>query len=165
VVEKVKIPVIAAGGFADGRGLVAALSLGAEGIQMGTRFLATSEAIIHENYKRAVIEAQDDDTTVIGHSNALLRVLKTPFTLQLLQMEKKGASITEMEAFMKTQSAPATSPEVVKGLMSAGQVAGLIKEVKSIDRVIRDLMAEADSVMDKLSNLRLYPALPSQEGI
>ena len=154
VVEKVKIPVIAAGGFADGRGLAAALSLGAEGIQMGTRFLATTEAIIHENYKRAVIEARDDDTTLIGHSNALLRVLKTPFTLQLLRMEKKGSSLAEMEAFMKTQSAPATSPDVVKGLMSAGQVAGLIKEVKSIDRVIKDLMAEADAVLDKLSNLR-----------
>ena len=115
VVEKVKIPVIAAGGIADGRGLVAALSLGAEGIQMGTRFLATTEAIIHENYKRAVIEARDDDTVVIGHSNALLRVLKTPFTQQLLDMRKKGSSMTEIEAFMETQSAPATSPEVVKG--------------------------------------------------
>jgi len=165
VVEKVKIPVVAAGGIADGRGLVAALSLGAEGIQMGTRFLATTEAIIHENYKRAIIEAQDNDTTVIGHSDALLRVLKTPFILQLLEMGKKGSSITEIEAFMKTQSAPFTSPDVIKGIMSAGQVAGLIKEVKSIDRVIRDLMAEADAVLDKLSNLRPYPAFPSQEGI
>jgi NAD(P)H-dependent flavin oxidoreductase YrpB (nitropropane dioxygenase family) len=121
---------------------------------MGTRFLATTEAIIHENYKRAVIEAQDDDTVVIGHSGALLRVLKTPLTLQLRDLERKGASMTELEAFMETQSAPATSPDVVKGIMSAGQVAGLIKEVKSIDRVIKDLMAEADTVLAKLSNLK-----------
>ncbi|MBI4596245.1 MAG: nitronate monooxygenase [Candidatus Tectomicrobia bacterium] len=154
VVEQVKIPVIAAGGFADGRGLVAALSLGAEGIQMGTRFLATTEAIVHDNYKKAIIEAQDNDTTVIGRSGAPLRVLKTPFVQQLLEMEKKGSSMAEIEAFMETQSAPATSPDVVKGMMSAGQVAGLIREVKSIGRVIRDIMAEADAVLEKLSALK-----------
>ena len=154
VVEAVKIPVIAAGGFADGRGLVAAFSLGAEGIQMGTRFLATKEAIIHENYKRAIVEAQSSDTTVIGRNGAPLRVLKNSFAQQLLDMEKKGSPIAEIESFMESHSAPATSPDVAQGIMSAGQVAGLIKEVKSIDQVIRDIMAEAQAVLDKLSILK-----------
>lgn len=154
VVERVTIPVVAAGGIADGKGLVAALSLGAEGIQMGTRFLATTESIIHENYKQAILAAQDNDTTVIGRNGAPLRVLKTPFVEQIREMENKGSSITEIENFMETQSAPATSPEIVKGIMSAGQIAGLIKEIKSIDQVIKDIMAEAESILGKLARLR-----------
>lgn len=154
VVEMVNIPVIAAGGIADGKGLVAALSLGAEGIQMGTRFLATQEAAIHDNYKRSIIEAQDNDTTVIGRKGAPLRVLKTPFIEQIRELENKGSSLQEIEAFMETHSAPATSPDVIKGIMSAGQIAGLIKEIKSIDQVIKEIMAEADAILDKLTLLR-----------
>ena len=99
VVDAVKIPVIAAGGIADGRGIAAAFMLGAKGVQLGTRFVATKEAVVHENYKQYIIKAKDIDTRVTGRSTGHpVRVLRNQITNKYLEMEKQGATFEELES-------------------------------------------------------------------
>lgn len=156
VVDAVKIPVIAAGGIADSRGFVAALALGAKGIQMGTRFVCAKESIAHENFKKAIIKARDRSTTVtgkaIGHP---VRVLKNRLTIEFEALEKKQATIDELEALGKGRLRLAViDGDIDNGSVMAGQISGLINEVKSAKEIIEDIVKEAEVLLQNLSKLK-----------
>ncbi len=156
VVDAVKIPVIAAGGIADSRGFVAALALGAKGIQMGTRFVCAKESIAHENFKKAIIKAKDRSTTVtgkaIGHP---VRVLKNRLTIEFEALEKKQATIDELEALGKGRLRLAViDGDIDNGSVMAGQISGLINEVKSAKEIIEDIVKEAEVLLQNLSKLK-----------
>ncbi|MEM3586319.1 MAG: nitronate monooxygenase, partial [Candidatus Jordarchaeaceae archaeon] len=124
VVDAVEAPVIAAGGIADGRGLVAALSLGAEGVLIGTRFIASKEAKVHENYKKAIINAKDNDTLLIKIGTASLRVLRN----KLLDETEQKINIFEQLKFTKIAL---KEGDIENSIIAMGQSSGLINEIKS----------------------------------
>ncbi len=143
VVDAVKVPVVAAGGFADGRGLAAALSLGAVGIQMGTRFVCTTECEVHDNYKQKLVQAGDRSTMTTGHSlGHPVRALKNPMTREFEELEKRGASEKEVIEFGTGRlRLAATEGDVVRGSFMAGQICGMIDDVvpcqELVDRIVR----------------------------
>lgn len=153
VVDKVNIPVIAAGGIADGRGMAAAFMLGAEAVQMGTRFVVANESIVHTNYKEKVIKASDIDSEVTGTTTGHpVRCLRNKMTRQYLELEKSGADFMELEKLTLGSLRNAViEGDVVQGTVMAGQIAGLIKEEKSCKEIVEDIMAEAKSVMSGIS--------------
>lgn len=152
VVDAVKVPVIAAGGIADARGVVAAFALGAEGVQMGTRFVATRECIAHQNFKEAIVRATDTDTVITGRRIGPTRVLKGEVATKLLEMEAAGASVTEMEAFIGSSRSRKGQLEgdLVDGQAYCGAIAGMIKEIGSAGDIIRDIVAGYESVVARL---------------
>jgi enoyl-[acyl-carrier protein] reductase II len=139
------IPVVAAGGIADGRGLAAALMLGAEGVQIGTRFVATDEANVHENYKNAILKAKDIDSKVTGRTTGHpVRTLRNAQTLKYIKLEQEGTNFEELERLTEGGLRRAVIDGDVKtGSIMAGQIAGLIKTKLSVEDVIQSLMAEA----------------------
>lgn len=139
------IPVVAAGGIADGRGFAAALMLGAEGVQIGTRFVATYEANVHENYKDAIIKAKDIDSKVTGRSTGHpVRTLRNAQTLKYIKLEQEGTDFEEMERLTEGGLRRAVIEGDVKtGSIMAGQIAGLIKTKMSVEDVIQSILAEA----------------------
>lgn len=149
VVDAVNIPVIAAGGIADGRGMAAAFMLGAEAVQMGTRFVATTEAVVHENYKNALVKAKDIDSKVTGRSTGHpVRILRNKMVRQYLQMEKDGASLEELE--MLTLGAlrkAVVDGDVDNGSVMAGQIAGMIGDILPCSQVIEQIVADAEKLM------------------
>lgn len=149
VVDAVTIPVIAAGGIADGRGIAAALMLGAKGVQMGTRFVVTRECQAHENYKEKVIRAKDIDTRVTGRSTGHpVRTLRNEMTKKYLELEGKGASLEELEYLTLGALRKAVQEGDVKnGSVMSGQIAGLVKEEKTCRELIESLVKEADSLL------------------
>lgn len=149
VVDAVTIPVIAAGGIADGRGIAAALMLGAKGVQMGTRFVVTKECQVHENYKEKVIRAKDIDTRVTGRSTGHpVRTLRNEMTKKYLELEGKGASLEELEYLTLGALRKAVQEGDVKnGSVMSGQIAGLVKEEKTCQELIENLVKEADSLL------------------
>lgn len=149
VVDAVNIPVIAAGGIADGRGVAAAFMLGASAVQMGTRFLVADESIIHENYKDKVIRAKDIDTEVTGMSHGHpVRQLRNKMTREYLKLEKEGASFEELEHLTLGALRKAViDGNVDEGTMMAGQIAGLVKERKSCDEIIQEVMEETKALI------------------
>jgi enoyl-[acyl-carrier protein] reductase II len=147
--EAVKIPVVAAGGIGDGRGWVAAFALGAEGIQMGTRFLATEECPIPAAYKQAILEAKDQSTIIAARKGYPIRVLKNKAAIALRDLDESGASQTEINAFVDSISRGPDDDRENK-LMSAGQVAGMFQRVATVDEVIRSMVAEARAVAQSL---------------
>jgi len=149
VVDAVRIPVVAAGGIGDGRGIAAAFALGAEGVQMGTRFLATQESPVPPVYKQAILTARDDGTMIAARKGYPIRVLKNRAALAVREMDEKGATQAEINAFVDSLSEKGKGEEA-EGLMSAGQVAGLIREIKTVEEVIRGLVAEAKAVAQRL---------------
>ena len=153
VVAKVNIPVIAAGGIADGRGMAAAFMLGAEAVQMGTRFVVANESIVHANYKEKVIKASDIDSEVTGTTTGHpVRCLRNKMTRQYLELEKSGADFMELEKLTLGSLRNAViEGDVVTGTVMAGQIAGLIKEEKSCKEIVEDIMKEAKSVMSGIS--------------
>lgn len=153
VVDAVKIPVIAAGGIADGRGVAAAFMLGAEGVQIGTRFLACTECTIHDQYKQMVLKARDIDTTVTGRSGGHpVRVLKNKLTRSLLDMEKKGATFEEMESITIGSLRKAVQEgNLEEGSFMAGQSAGLVNTIDPAATIIRVLFEQA---ADRLTAIR-----------
>ncbi|MBQ0028309.1 MAG: enoyl-[acyl-carrier-protein] reductase FabK [Lachnospiraceae bacterium] len=153
VVDAVNIPVIAAGGIADGRGMVAAMALGACAVQMGTRFVVANESIVHENYKKKVIKASDIDSEVTGMSTGHpVRCLRNKMTRQYLELEKSGADFMELEKLTLGSLRNAViDGDVVTGTVMAGQIAGLIKEEKSCKEIIEEIMEEAKSVKNNIS--------------
>ena len=155
VANNVKVPVIAAGGIADGRGLVAALALGAQGIQMGTRFICSEECVAHPRFKERIIEAQDRATAVTGVSTGHpVRCLENKLTHQFAVLEKAGASTVELEELGRGKlSLGIIQGNIEEGSLMAGQIAGLIKEIKPVKAIIRDIMAEAQQVIDALGKL------------
>lgn len=156
IASSLKVPVIAAGGIADGRGLVAALALGAQGVQMGTRFICSEECIAHPRFKERIIEAQDRATVVTGESiGHPVRCLENKLTHQFAVLEKSGASKEELEELGRGRlSSGVIQGNIEEGSLMAGQIAGLIKEVKSVKAIIEDIMAEAQQVVDALGKLQ-----------
>jgi len=152
VVDVVSIPVIAAGGIADGRGLAAALALGAVGIQMGTRFVCTTECIAHDNYKQAIVKANERSTMVTGGSlGHPVRCLRNQCTLGFEELERRGAPEEEVIAFGTGRlRAAAIDGDVVNGSLMAGQSAGLVHDIVPAAEVIRRVIEQASEVLNKL---------------
>lgn len=149
VADAVKIPVIAAGGIADGRGIAAAFMLGARGVQMGTRFVATEECQVHENYKDFILRAKDIDTRVTGRSTGHpVRVLRNRTTKEYLRKEAEGVSFEELEALTVGGLRRAVvEGDVKNGSVMSGQIAGLIKEKTTCKELIQNLVAETDRLL------------------
>ena len=142
IADAVEIPVVAAGGIADGRGTVAAFALGAEGVQVGTKFICSTECEAHENYKNAVIKAKDRDAVVTGRSGgAPVRALKNKLTREYERLEKEGASFEEIEALGVGGLRRAFSEgDVEMGSLMAGQSAAMVTEIKTCREIISELM-------------------------
>ncbi len=149
VADAVQIPVIAAGGIADGRGIAAAFMLGAQAVQMGTRFVATEECWAHENYKNLVLKARDIDTKVTGRSTGHpVRAIRNQMTKQYTEMEAKGASFEELELLtLGGLKKAVVDGDVKTGSVMAGQSAGLVKEIVTCENLIRDLVKETERVL------------------
>lgn len=151
VVDAVSVPVIAAGGIADGRGVAAAFMLGAEGVQVGTRFLATTECQIHENYKNLVLKAKDTDNAVTGvFSGSPCRGVKTKFTKKLLELEKKAAPPEDFEALTVGSLRKAVvDGNVEEGSFLCGLIAGMVHDVKPCAEVIQEMMGQAEKLLNR----------------
>lgn len=152
VVDAVSIPVIAAGGIADGRAMVAAFALGAIGVQIGTCLLTSDECPIHQNYKEAVVKAKDNGTAVTGRSaGAPVRVIKNTMTREYLKMESQGVSRDELEQLTLGSLRKAVLEGDTKmGSLMAGQVCGLIKDIKPVSVILEQMYEGARTELDKL---------------
>jgi len=155
VLKAVKLPVVASGGVADGAGVAALLALGADAVQLGTRFIASPEASVHENYKRAVLAADVHETTLVGRGGLPIRQLKNAFSAKYEAAERAGASSSELEEIFKTSSlkAAALEGDVEWGKVEAGQSAGLVDEILPAAEIMRRLVAEAEEARRRLSSL------------
>ncbi len=152
IVDAVKIPVIAAGGVADGRGVAAAFMLGAKGVQMGTHFVATKESVVHDNYKQAIIKARDIDSRVTGRTTGHpVRALRNQMVKQYLELENSGASFEELEHLTLGGLRKAVvEGDVVNGSVMAGQSAAMVKEILSCEELIQKLVKETDALIGGL---------------
>lgn len=152
--QELNVPVIAAGGFCDGRSLVAALSLGAEAILMGTRFMAAAESPMHENFKRWMVEAQETDTMVVERSikNAA-RIMKNEAAKTVARMESEGATLQDLLPVIagRVGREAYLSGDVDLGTIACGQVVGRIHEIKTVQGIVDDIIAEAKTVIGKLN--------------
>lgn len=155
VVDAVNIPVIAAGGIADSRGVVAALALGAVGVQLGTRFLCSEECTAHENYKNAVVEAKDRDAVVTGRSTGHpVRGIKNKLTRGFDKLEKEGASVEEIEKFGAGALRNAVvDGDVEMGALMAGQSAGLVCDIKPCGEIINNLVSGLGEVLKRIDSI------------
>ena len=153
VCDAVNIPVIAAGGIADGRGIAAALMLGAEGVQMGTRFVVTKECHIHPAYKERILKAKDIDTKVTGRSTGHpVRSLRNTMTRQYLEMEKNNVSFEELEHLtLGALRKAVVDGDVAMGTVMAGQIAGMIKKEQTCAEIIQEIVQEAKETIKKCS--------------
>lgn len=151
VVDAVNIPVIAAGGIADGRGFAAAMMLGAEAVQMGTRFVVAKESIVHDNYKKKVIAAKDIDSEVTGMSHGHpVRQLRNNMTREYLKLEKAGAPFEELEHLtLGALRKAVVEGDAVNGTLMAGQIAGLVKKEQTCAEMIQEIMKEAGELLHK----------------
>ncbi len=157
VVDAVSVPVVAAGGIADGRGLAAAFMLGAEAVQMGTRFVAAKESIVHENYKHQILKAKDIDSVITGTSTGHpVRSLRNHMTREYLQLEKENADFMELEKLtLGSLRKAVVDGDTVNGTLMAGQIAGLIREEKSCADIIQDIMRQAQQTVQRVCTERL----------
>jgi enoyl-[acyl-carrier protein] reductase II len=155
VADAVSIPVIAAGGIADQRGVLAAFALGAKGVQVGTVLLATKECPIHDNYKQIVVDAKDTDTVVTGRgTGAPVRVLKNKMAVEYLRIAEQGVPLAELEKLTLGSLRRAVfDGDVDRGSFMAGQISGLIKEIKPIQQVLSELFDGVDQYRQQLSVL------------
>lgn len=154
LVDAVSIPVVAAGGIADGRGHLAMLALGAQGVQMGTRFVATKEAQVHEVYKRVIVESGDTDTVVVGRSvGRVRRLLNTDYAQKLLLMEKQGIGLEEFNQLTGESHhiTGAVNGNLKEGHVNGGQIAGMINDLPTVDELIKRMMEEAKTAYRKIS--------------
>lgn len=145
IVDAVQIPVIAAGGIGDGRGFAAAFMLGAEAVQMGTRFVVARESIVHQNYKEKVIKAKDIDSEVTGMSTGHpVRQIRNQMSREYLRLEKEGAGLEELEHLTLGSLRKAViDGDTVNGTLMAGQIAGLVKKEQTCKEMIDEIMQEA----------------------
>lgn len=157
VVDAVSIPVIAAGGIADGRGVAAAFLLGAEGVQMGTRFVAAKESIVHANYKEKIIKAKDIDSTITGTTTGHpVRCLKNKMTREYLRLEKEGADFMELEKLtLGSLRSAVMDGDTINGTLMAGQIAGLVKSEDSCKEIIEELVSDASAHLQAVTKLVL----------
>ncbi len=151
VADAVSIPVIAAGGIADGRGMAAAFMLGAEGVQMGTRFVAAKESIVHENYKQKIIRAKDIDSTITGASTGHpVRCLRNQMTREYQEMEKQGVDFMELEKLtLGSLRRAVIDGDTAGGTLMAGQIAGLVRSQDSCKEIINEIMEQADRLLGR----------------
>lgn len=155
--DNVSIPIIAAGGIVDARGIAACLALGADGVQIGTRFAATVESSAHENYKRKIVEAQENDTVLILRKIGLVRAIKNNFTDRILKMENNGATAEQLKEALgsKREKLGIFDGDTEEGLMEAGQGVGLIKDIPTtaelFERIISDIKNLSSTFDDKLN--------------
>ena len=155
VAKAVKLPIVASGGVADGAGIAALLALGADAVQLGTRFIATPEATVHENYKRAVLAADVDGSTLVARGKLPIRQLKNAFSERFNAAERAGATQAELDALFKTSSLKqaALDGDVEWGKVEAGQSAGLVDEILPAAEVVRRLIAELEEARQRLARL------------
>ena len=155
VVLAVKLPVVASGGVADGAGIAALLALGAEAVQLGTRFIATPEAGVHENYKQAVLAADVGDTTLVGRGGLPIRQLKNAFSKEYERAERSGASPSDLDLLFKKHSLKqaALDGDVEWGKVEAGQSAGLVDEILPAAEIMRRLVSEVEEARRRLAAL------------
>lgn len=154
VADAVSIPVIAAGGIADGRGMMAAFMLGAEGVQLGTRFVASTEAVVADAYKQRIVRARDIDSAVTGRSHGHpVRCLRNDMTREYARLEAEGKSFEELEYLTLGSLRRAVQEGDIKnGTVMAGQIAGLVKDVKPCAKIIRDMMNEFRALAGKAAD-------------
>lgn len=152
VVDAVNIPVIAAGGIGDGRGIAASFMLGANGVQVGTRFLVANECTIHENYKDAVIKSKDIDTVVTGRPTGHpVQVIKNKLAREYLNLEKNNASIDEIEELGKGALRKAVKDgNIDEGSLMAGQISGMVRKKQSAKEIIEEMFNEYDKLKNSL---------------
>ena len=153
VADAVDVPVVAAGGIADGRQMAAAFALGACGVQVGTCLLASAECPIHDNYKQAVVKAGPNDTVVTGRSGgAPVRVLKNKMAREYLRMEKDNLPLAELEKLTLGSLRRAVfDGDTDTGSLMAGQVAGMVREIRPLRQIFEELMAGCEQVRKELS--------------
>lgn len=154
IADAVKIPVIAAGGVADGRGMAAAFMLGAQGVQIGTRFVASVEARVHENYKKYIVKAKDIDSRVTGRSTGHpVRALRNQMTKLYLEKEQEGVPFEELELLtLGSLRKAVVEGDVVNGSVMAGQSAAMIHDILPCKEIIEKLLAQAEEVMKGMGN-------------
>jgi enoyl-[acyl-carrier protein] reductase II len=153
VVDAVDIPVVAAGGIADARGLAAAFALGAKGVQMGTRFVATHESAAHQLFKEAILKTADDGTAITGRTTVgPTRSVKNTLTEQIIKAERRGASAEELfDLIGEGRSAMASiEGNIVEGSVYCGQIGGMITDIKSVQEVFDDILSQAKYVIRSL---------------
>ncbi len=150
VADAVTIPVIAAGGIGDGRGMAAAFMLGADAVQLGTRFVVAKESVVHENYKKKILAAKDIDSQVTGMSHGHpVRQLRNHMTREYLKLEKSGASFEELEQLtLGALRKAVVEGDVVNGTLMAGQIAGLIKKEQTCEDIILAMMEECGKLLE-----------------
>lgn len=155
VLQEVRLPVVASGGIADGAGIAAMLALGADAVQLGTRFIATPEANVHESYKRAVLQAEVDETAFVGRGLAPIRQLGNAFSRKYLEMEQNGAPLAEREALFKKHSLKqaALEGDVEWGRVEAGQSAGLVHDIVPAGELVQRLVREMEDARRRLASL------------
>ncbi|AKL95513.1 enoyl-[acyl-carrier protein] reductase FabI [Clostridium aceticum] len=160
VVDELNIPVIAAGGIADGRGLVAALALGAQGVQMGTRFICSNECTAHDKYKEMVMKAKDRDAIVTARTSGHpVRVLKNKFAKEIAKLEKENISLEELEKIgIGKLRLAVVEGDVENGSVMAGQIAAMVKDIKPCGEIIDEVIRDAKVQLERLKGL-------SKEGL
>ncbi len=151
VADAVQIPVIAAGGIGDGRGFAAAFMLGAEAVQMGTRFVVAEESIVHKNYKEKIVKAKDIDSEVTGRSTGHpVRQIRNQMSREYLRLEKEGAGLEELEQLtLGSLRRAVMDGDVVNGTLMAGQIAGLVKREQTRKEMIEEIMQEAEALLGR----------------
>lgn len=156
-VQKLKIPVVASGGFADGRGLAAALALGAEGINMGTRFMVTQEAPIHHNIKQKIVEMDETQTSLIFRSfRNTARVYTNSVAEKVAEIEKAGGDFNQVHALVsgKNQDVAWTTGDIDAGMVTVGMCGGLIKDIPTCAELVENIVTEAEQIIDeRLANM------------
>lgn len=155
IVDAVDVPIIAAGGIGDTRGMLAAFSLGAVGVQMGTRFVLSDECIAHQNYKDMVLKARDRSTVVTGRTTGHpARVLANRLTREYAKMEKEGAAPEDIEKFGAGKLNLATHKGDVKnGSVMIGQISGMLNDIKPVKKIIEDLVSPIDSEFKRIESI------------
>lgn len=154
IVKNVQLPVIAAGGIGDGKGLAAALMLGASGVQIGTRLIATKEAPFHDNYKNSLVNASDTATIIIGRSVGMLRrILKTPYSKKLDEHEQQGMTLAQYGEMTteKHHVKGAMDGDLENGFINSGQIAGLIDHIPSVKELVESMLDEANHQINRTS--------------
>lgn len=149
IVDAVSIPVIAAGGIADGRGFAAITVLGASAAQIGTRFVVSDESIVHDNYKDRIVAARDIDSVVTGRVNGHpVRSLRNKMTREYIKMENQGATLEELELMtLGSLRKAVVDGDVINGSLMAGQIAGLVKQKQSCKEIITEIIQEAEALL------------------
>jgi len=147
----VSIPVIAAGGIGDGRGIAAAFMLGAEAVQIGTRFVVSDESIVHENYKQRIIKAKDIDSAVTGRSHGHpVRCLRNQMTREYVKLEQEGKSFEELEYLTLGKLREAVQEgDITNGTVMAGQIAGMIYKTQTCKEMIDEMMEQAEKLLNR----------------